>query len=179
MATERVLDVPVRRYVFTTEKSFAAVMDGIFGGISRPDIEHVFGDLAAAGSYEEFRGIVEQAQGSAGLMQFLRLDLDRSLSVDPDAGDQSGHHLVRLIAGNPVTMGQMTRHVSDAGSSAPVTILVEGLTQGGTRIAYDSVARAVAPYDSGPASEVAMRLDAEVLGLLLRHVSGCATVTAS
>lgn len=47
-------------------------------------------------------------------MQFLRLDLDRSLSLDPDAGEQSRHHLVRLIAGNPVTMGQMPRHVSDA-----------------------------------------------------------------
>lgn len=81
-------------------------------------------------------------------MQFLRLDLDRSLSLDPDAGQQSGHHLVRLIAGNPVTMAQIPRHVSDAGSYAPVMILVEGLAQGGTRIAYDSVASAIAPYGS-------------------------------
>jgi hypothetical protein len=171
MATERVLDVPVRRHVFTTEKPFAAVMDGIFGGISQPDIDHVFGDLAAATSYQHFSAIVERAQGPAGLMQFMRLDLDQSLSVDPDAGDQAGHHLVRLIAGNPVTMGQMTRHVSDAGSYAPVTILVEGLAEGGTRIAYDSVESEVALYDNGPASEVAAHLDTEVLGLL-RAVSG-------
>jgi hypothetical protein len=171
MATERVLDVPVRRHVFTTEKPFAAVMDGIFGGISQPDIEHVFSDLAAASSYQEFSAIVERAQGSAGLMQFLRLDLDRSLSVDPDAGDQAGHQLVRIVAGNPVTMGQMTRHVSDAGSYAPVTILVEGLAEGGTRIAYDSVTSEIAPYNSGPAAAVAAQLDAEVLGLL-RAVSG-------
>jgi hypothetical protein len=78
-------------------------------------------------------------------MEFLRLDLDDALSVDPQAGDQAGHHLVRLIAGNPVTMVQMTRHVADAGSYAPVTILIEGSQGGGTRIAYDSVASGSLP----------------------------------
>jgi hypothetical protein len=171
VAAEQVLDVPVRRHVFTTDRPFPAVMEGIFGGVSQPDIEHVFTELEGASSYREFSSIVEQAQGSAGLMQFLRLDLDDALSADPQAGDQTGHHLVRLIAGNPVTMGQMTRHVPDAGSYAPVTILVEGRPDGGTRVAYDSVASAIAPYGSDPASEVAAKLDAEVLGLL-RAVTG-------
>jgi hypothetical protein len=171
MATEQVVDVAVRRHVFTTDKPFADVMDGIFNGISRPDIEKVFKELDAAGSYQEFSSVVDQAQGSAGLMQFLRLDLDGALSADPQAGDQAGHHLVRLIAGNPVTMGQMTRHVADAGSYAPVTILIEGRQGASTRIAYDSVASAIASYQSSPASDVARKLDAEVLGLL-RDVAG-------
>ena len=51
-------------------------MDGIFGGISRPDIDDVFKQLAAASNYQQFHSIVEHAQGAAGLMQFLRLDLD-------------------------------------------------------------------------------------------------------
>ena len=47
-------------------------------------------------------------------MRFLQLDLDNALSLDPEAEDWTGRRLVRLIAGNPVTMGQMTRHVPAA-----------------------------------------------------------------
>ena len=58
-------------------------------------------------------------------MRFLQLDLDAALTLDPQAQDWAGRRLVRLIAGNPVTMGQMTRHAPDAGSYAPVTILIQ------------------------------------------------------
>jgi len=68
-------------------------------------------------------------------------------------------------------MGEMTRHVADAGSYAPVTILIEETREGGTRVAYDSVASAIAPYHDATASGVAQRLDTEVLRLL-RQVTG-------
>jgi hypothetical protein len=171
MGSERVLDVVVRRYVFETDKPFASVLDGIFSGISQPDTTRLFSKLAASGTYQEFSSLVEQAQGSAGLMRFLELNLDNALSIDPAAQEWAGRRLVRLIAGNPVTMGQMTRHVPDAGSYAPVTILIEETPGNGTRMAYDSVASAIAPYDNAAASEVASRLDAEVLGLL-REATG-------
>jgi hypothetical protein len=58
----------------------------------------------------------------------------------------------------------MTRHLPDAGSYAPVTILIEELPGGGTRVAYDTVSSAIAPYGDAAASQVAERLDAEVLG---------------
>jgi uncharacterized protein (DUF302 family) len=165
MASEQVLDVAVRRHVFTSERPFQNVLDGIFGGISQPDIGALFAKLAASTSYAEFSSLVQQAQGSAGLMVFLRLDLDNALALDPQA-HQGGRRLVRLIAGNPVTMGQMTRHVPDAGSYAPVTILIEELPEGGTRVAYDTVTSELAPYGDAAAAQVAKRLDAEVLGLL-------------
>jgi hypothetical protein len=38
MGSERVVDVAVRRHVFDSELPFQAVLDGIFGGISQPDI---------------------------------------------------------------------------------------------------------------------------------------------
>jgi uncharacterized protein (DUF302 family) len=166
MASEQVLDVLMRRHVFDTGRPFSAVRDGIFGGISRPDIEALFSKLAASTSYEQFSSLVQEAQGSAGLMRFLQLDLDSALTLDPRAPDWTGRHLVRLIAGNPVTMGQMTRHVTDAGSYAPVTILIEERPDGGTRVAYDSVASALAPYHDAAASQVAEQLDTEVLELL-------------
>ena len=159
MGSERVVDVAVRCHVFD----------------SQPDIDSLFGKLQASTSYEQFSGLVRQAQGSAGLMRFLRLDLDSALTPDPQAPDWTGRRLVRLIAGNPVTMGQMTRHLADAGSYAPVTILLQQ-TPGGTRVAYDSVASELAPYRDAAASQVARRLDAEVLGLL-RQVTGAPAST--
>jgi hypothetical protein len=120
-----VLEVAVRRHIIESERPFASVLDGIFGGISRPDIGPLFRDLEASTSYEQFSSLVQQAQGSAGLMRFWQLDLDVALTLDPQARQQAGRRLVRLIAGNPVTMGQMTRHVADAGSYAPVTILIQ------------------------------------------------------
>jgi hypothetical protein len=171
MASERVFDVVVHRHIFTSNQPFSAVLDGIFSGISQPDIGQLFSKLAASTSYEEFTSLVQQAQGSAGLMRFLQLDLDTAFAHDPQATGRAGRRLVRLIAGNPVTMGEMTRHLPDAGSYAPITILLEEMPDGGTRVAYDSVASAIARYDDAAASTVAERLDTEVLGLL-REVTG-------
>ena len=88
------LDVVMRRHIFTGERPFAAVLDGIFGGISQPDIGALLAKLAASTSYEEFSSLVRQAQGSAGLMRFLQLDLDNALSLDPQASHQAGRRLV-------------------------------------------------------------------------------------
>ena len=171
MASEQVLEVLVRRHVFDSERPFPAVLEGIFGGISQPDIGQLFSKLEASTSYEQLSSLVRQAQGSAGLMRFLQLDLDPVLTLDPQAPDWAGRRLVRLIAGNPVTMGEMTRHVPDAGSYAPVTILIQEMPDGRTRVAYDTVASEIAPYHDAAASQVAERLDTEVLDLL-RRVTG-------
>jgi hypothetical protein len=90
VASEQVLDVLVRRHVIDSERPCPAVLDGIFGGISQPDIEALFSKLAASTSYEQFSSLVEQAQGSAGLMRFLQLDLDQALTLDPQAPDWAG-----------------------------------------------------------------------------------------
>jgi hypothetical protein len=171
LASEDILEVRVRRHVFDSERPFSDVMDGIYGGISQPDIGALLGELAASTSYEQFSSIVRQAQGSAGLMRFLQLDLDTALALDPRAQGRPGRRLVRLIAGNPVTMGQMTRHLADAGSYAPVTILIREMPDGGTRIAYDTVASAIAAYRDAAAAQVAEQLDAEVLGLVRQVIA--------
>ena len=170
MASEQVLDIPVRRHTLTSEQPFQDVLDGIYAGISQPDIGTLFAKLAASTSYEEFSALVRRAQGSAGLLRFLQLDLDTALALDPQA-HQVGGRLVRLIAGNPVTMGQMTRHLPAAGSYAPITILIQELPGGGTQVAYDTVASAITPYGDAAASQVAERLDTDVLALL-RHATG-------
>jgi hypothetical protein len=176
MPDENVVQVLVSRHVIDSERPFSTVLDGIYGGISRPDVRALFGMLAASTSYEQFSALVEQAKGSAGLIRFLQLDLDAALTLDPEATGSARGRLVRLIAGNPVTMGEMTRHVPDAGSYAPVTILIRELPEGRTRVAYDTVASAIAPYNDAAAAKVARRLDAAVLGLL-RRAAGAPAAT--
>ena len=58
---------------------------------------------------------------------------------------ERGRRMLRIIAGNPVTMSKMTATVPDAGSYAPVTILVVERADGIT-LSYDRVASAIAPY---------------------------------
>jgi len=176
--TERVLTVPVRRHVLETDRGFAEVLDGIYTGISRPDFPSLLAKLRACTSYEDFSKSVEEAQGSSGLMLFMQLDLDTALELDPQAMAVHGRRLVRVIAGNPVTMGKMTRHVADAGSYAPVTILVGETGQRGTRVAYDTVTSQLALYADAEANLVADGLDREVLSLL-RRVTGTPDAEAS
>ena len=66
MASEQVLDIPVRRHVLTSERPFQVVLDGIYTGISQPDIGALFAKLAASTSYEEF-----SRNGPAGAGQRL------------------------------------------------------------------------------------------------------------
>jgi hypothetical protein len=48
MASEQVLEVLMHRHVFDSERPFDSVLDGIFGGISQPDIGQLYSKLAAA-----------------------------------------------------------------------------------------------------------------------------------
>ena len=97
MASEHVLDIPVRRHVLTSERPFQVVLDGLYTGVSQPDLAALFAKLAACTSYQELTALVRQAQGSAGLFRFWHLDDDHVLALDPQA-DQAGRRLVRLIA---------------------------------------------------------------------------------
>jgi hypothetical protein len=45
VASGQVLDIAMRRHVPTSERPFQVVPDGIFGGISQPDIGALFTKL--------------------------------------------------------------------------------------------------------------------------------------
>ena len=65
----------------------------------------------------------------------------------------------------------MIRRLPAAGSYAPVTILIQELPGDETQVAHDTVASATVPNGDAAASQVARRLDIEVLGLL-HHATG-------
>ena len=62
-------------------------------------------------------------------------------------------------------MKEMVRHVPDAGSYAPVTILVDERPDG-VHVSYDKTESYLQPYGSSEALTVARNLDAKILGLL-------------
>jgi len=73
--------------------------------------------------------------------------------------------MVRLIIGNPLIMQEMAKRVPDAGSYAPVTVLVDERSDG-VHISYDRMVSLLAPYRNSDALAVARDLDKKVETLL-------------
>jgi uncharacterized protein (DUF302 family) len=73
--------------------------------------------------------------------------------------------IVRLVVGNPLIMKEMAKHVPDAGSYAPVTILVDERPDG-VHLTYDRMASLLAPYGNPDALAVARDLDSKIENLL-------------
>jgi len=94
----------------------------------------------------------------------LFMELDHS-AVIRKATDRDNPRMVRLIMGNPLIMQQMARNVPDAGSYAPVTVLVDERSEG-VHISYDRMASLLAPYRNSEALAVARVLDKKVETLL-------------
>ena len=73
--------------------------------------------------------------------------------------------VVRYVIGNPLIMKEMTKHVPDAASYAPVTILVDERPDG-VHLSYDKTASFLAPYRNSNALTVAHDLDLKIENLL-------------
>jgi uncharacterized protein (DUF302 family) len=95
-------------------------------------------------------------------MEFTRFDLGEVLRKK--LGERAPKS-VRLVIGNPVIMAQMAEHVPDAGSYAPVTILVDERPDG-VHLSYDRMASVLSPYGNPEALKVAQDLDIKVETLL-------------
>ena len=168
MSQESESTVEVRRVTFTSTQPFDDVVAAVYAGLGRvPDFGQAVRDWYTARDRDEFDAAVEPMAGSSGLLEFISLDLGAVLAIrDPARSSR----LLRIIAGNPVTMSKMTATVRDAGSYAPVTILIAERPDGVT-LSYDRVASAIAPYAGNEASAIAEALDDSVL-TLLRDAAG-------
>jgi hypothetical protein len=63
---------------------------------------------------------------------------------------------------NPLIMKEMVKHVPDAASYAPVTVLIDERADG-VHVSYDLMASFLAPFGNAEASAVARQLDQKVL----------------
>jgi len=159
MITKR---ISVERICVESSKSFEDVLAELGKGIGRPNMNELQPKLNAASSFAEFQQLINGVVGSADLMEFLRLDLGGAMKKDPDT---KAYRIVRIITGNPLIMKQMVEHVPDAGSYAPVTILVyERL--GKVHICYDTMESLLTSYGDAAALAVAKDLDKKVMTLI-------------
>ena len=154
--------IDVQRFSVTSAKSFEEVMAGLEAGIGHPDMNAFRRDVSTAKTYAELEKVIHKVIGPSGLMEFTRFDLGEILRKE--RGKEAPKSL-RLVAGNPLIMKQMVEHVPDAGSYAPVTILIDERADG-VHLSYDRMASFLGAYGSPEALKVARELDAKVEGLL-------------
>ena len=154
--------VTVQRFSRISSKSFEEVLAGLARLVGHPDLRAFGRDISAAKTYPDVEKIVTAAIGSSGFMEFAHYDLGEILRKE--LGDQAPR-CVRLVIGNPQIMKQMVEHVPDAGSYAPVTILVDERPDG-VHLSYDTMVGYLAPYGNAAAKKVAQELDAKVEALL-------------
>ena len=155
--------VGLQRFSVTSSRPFADVVAAVDAAIGHPDMAAFQRDIAAARTYAEAEQVTHRAVGPSNLMEFLRLDMGAFLRKATGA---TTPRMLRLIVGNPLIMKQMAEHVPDAGSYAPVTILIDERADG-VHLSYDRMASVLAPYGSPAALQVARDLDTKVEGLLL------------
>jgi uncharacterized protein (DUF302 family) len=105
---------------------------------------------------------IQPVLGESGLMQFV--EFDHGMIVRKGTEHHSSR-IVRLVIGNPLIMKEMAKRVPDAGSYAPVTVLVDERADG-VHISYDTMASLLGPYGDRDALNVARDLDAKVEDVL-------------
>ncbi len=91
-------------------------------------------------------------------MEFARFDLGEFLRKERG---EKAPRVLRLVVGNPLIMKQLVEHVPDAGSYAPVTILVDERPDG-VHVSYDRMASFLVSYGNAQALKVAQDLDSKV-----------------
>ncbi len=155
-------DIAVQRFSVTSSKSFHDVLAALETAIGHPDMNSFRKSMAAANTFAEVEKIVEEAAGPTQMMEFTRLDLGEVLRK---RNGTNARQSLRLIVGNPVIMSSMVQHVPDAGSYAPVTILVDE-RQDGVHLSYDRMASFLALYGNAEALKVAQHLDVKIEALL-------------
>jgi uncharacterized protein (DUF302 family) len=155
-------DINVERVSLTSHKSLQDVLSKFDAAVGHPNIEEFWRRVAAAKTQSEMERVVQSAIGPSGFMEFARFDHGGVVHK----GESCDYRKVfRLVIGNPLIMREMVKHVPDAGSYAPVTILIDERPDG-VHISYDRMASFLAPYENAEALSVAKDLDAKVEALL-------------
>jgi uncharacterized protein (DUF302 family) len=154
--------IEIERFSLTSSKPFDQVVAAVDAAIGHPDMAEFGRSTHEARSFAELKSAVEKGLSQAGLMLFMQLD--HGAVLRKEAGRDTPR-MIRFIIGNPLIMKEMVRHVPDAGSYAPVTVLVDERADG-VHLPYDKMASFLAPYANAAALEVARELDRKVEKIL-------------
>jgi uncharacterized protein (DUF302 family) len=155
-------EVHVQRVNIVTTEPFDTVVSRIDAQIGHPDMTAFHKSLSAAQNEAEMGKVVNRVTQPNGIMEFTRFDHGSVLRKENGTAKP---RILRIVAGNPLIMKEMVKHVVDAASYAPVTILIEERPDS-VRISYDRMASYLAPYGNTDALKVARALDAKVERIL-------------
>jgi hypothetical protein len=154
--------VAVERFSIVSAKPMDQVMAAIDAAIGHPNLGQMHRDVATTKTYAEMEAVIRKVLGPTDLMEFMRLDMGSYLAKGR-AGETP--RSIRLLVGNPLIMRSMAEYVADAGSYAPVTLLIDERPDG-VHLSYDRMVGFLAPYRNEAASAVARDLDGKVEGML-------------
>ena len=154
--------VEIERFSVTSSKPFEAVVAALKAAVGHPDMHEFVKAAKGARTFAELESTVHGCLGRTDLMMFI--ELDHGVILRKETGLDTPK-IVRFVIGNPLIMKEMAKHVPDAGSYAPVTILVDERPDG-VHLSYDRMAGFLAPYKNAYALAVARDLDSKIENLL-------------
>ena len=154
--------VPAERLCVTSSRAFEAVVAALEAAVGRPNLADFAERTRTAKTFGELERAVNANLGRTGLMMFMKLDHGEILRKETGLDTP---RMVRFVIGNPLIMKEMVKHVPDAGSYAPVTILVDERPDG-VHLSYDRMAGFLSPYANAEALAVARTLDEKIESLL-------------
>jgi uncharacterized protein (DUF302 family) len=152
----------IERLFLTSSKPFETVVAALKAAVGRLDLVEFANASKGTGSFAELESVIGRDLGKTGLMLFLELDHGAVLRKETGLDTPK---IVRLVIGNPLVMKEMAKHVPDAGSYAPVTVLVDERPDG-VHLSYDKMASFLASNRNSNALAVARDLDSKVENLL-------------
>jgi uncharacterized protein (DUF302 family) len=155
--------IETERFSLTSSRSFDEVLAAINDAVGHPDMAEFWKSTQRAQTLAELESTIQKVLGRSGLMLFGQFD--HGGIIRKETGPDTPRN-VRLVIGNPLVMKEMAKHVPDAGSYAPVTVLVDERPDG-VHLSYDRMASFLAPYGNSDALAVARNLDKKVEGLML------------
>jgi uncharacterized protein (DUF302 family) len=155
--------IEIERFSLTSSRSFDEVLAAINDAVGHPDMAEFWRSTQRAQTLAELESTIQKVLGRAGLMSFVRFD--HGGIIRKETGPDTPRN-IRLVIGNPLIMKEMAKHVPDAGSYAPVTVLVDERPDG-VHLSYDRMASLLAPYGNSDALAVARNLDKKVEALML------------
>jgi len=152
----------VERFTLTSSKPFDQVVAALNAAIGHPDMAEFWKSTHRTHTVAELESAIQKVSGPAGLMLFM--EFDHGAVVRKSTGRDTPR-IVRFVIGNPLIMKEMAKHVPDAGSYAPVTVLVDERADG-VHLSYDRMASFLAPYGNRDAQAVARNLDMKIEDLM-------------
>ena len=159
MATKQ---ISVQRFSVISSKPFGEVIKALETAVAHPNMGTLMNEITSAKTYADMERVIQGAAGAPGVMEFIRFNLGDI--VRKERGDGAPRSL-RFLIGNPLIMKQMLEHVPDAGSYAPITVLVDERSDG-VHLSYDEMASFLATYGSPEALKVARDLDSKIESIL-------------